>query len=458
MSDDFSRELEEIAKFFPNSPQGLSELRALIASLPAPSPLTLPGVQETGLPTANDQAAEIAAGTIPGGSIIPGTIGGDQLADGAVGAAQLDPALDFSGPVTIVDYVPALPDAAFPIGSLISYTPDGKLYRNVGNVWTAAVAVSDIAGQIVGTQIQDGAIYTAHMYANEINGDRIMANTLAANKIIANSITASQIATGAITADMITAGTMSADRIYGGSITGSSIYSAWNIEGYYFIADQGFYYRWPTPDGNGFYTSAFYGVRHGANYNSMYFDDPVQCYRGVAGAYRAGSGNDSWAGGFAFNGLMGVSSDDGANLWFRKGGGWYYIAKTGGFEVPVHETICPVCEQPLLPGENMIGRGDRLRPNGALHALYIHLDCAKDPMVQSIADDYNIDDHPDFDDEPALRPAHEAKVAQMNKKARIAHGLLATEVGPPDFERPRADLSGSRDVRQADMTKREPKP
>ena len=53
-----------------------------------------------------------------------------------------------------------------------------------------------------------------------------------------------------------------------------------------------------------------------------------------------------------------------------------------------HPHDCPVCEEALLPGDDMIGRGDRSDTDGGLHALYIHLKCAGKPLVQKRADDY----------------------------------------------------------------------
>lgn len=51
-------------------------------------------------------------------------------------------------PVGNVSALPALPDPLYPIGSLVTLSIDGKLYRNVANSWTKAVDTADLSGLI----------------------------------------------------------------------------------------------------------------------------------------------------------------------------------------------------------------------------------------------------------------------------------------------------------------------
>ena len=140
MTDDFSTELEEIAKLVSAYPRGLAELRELIASLPAPSPLALPGTSETKLPTTDEQTNELSSGpvsaagvagstnsapaSISGGSIIPGTL------QAAAFASSIRPIQMIDGPD-----LPTLPDANFPDGAVIFNLDDGRNYRNDADVW-----------------------------------------------------------------------------------------------------------------------------------------------------------------------------------------------------------------------------------------------------------------------------------------------------------------------------------
>lgn len=78
---------------------------------------------------------------------------------------------------SVVDDLPTLPNSVYPTSSLVLWTSDGKLYRNVAEAWTVAV-----------------------------QGGDIVAGSITTGQIAAGAIGASQIATGALTADMISGG------------------------------------------------------------------------------------------------------------------------------------------------------------------------------------------------------------------------------------------------------------
>lgn len=129
----------------------------------------------------------------------------DDIADSAINVAKFASGLE---PVTVVSSVPTEKST-----NTIFNTSNGKLYRWNGTAYTVSVPTSDLAGTIVGTQIENGAITTEKMTANSIEGDRIKANSLDASKIVADSITAGQIQAGAIGATEIAAQAITADKL-----------------------------------------------------------------------------------------------------------------------------------------------------------------------------------------------------------------------------------------------------
>ena len=80
-----------------------------------------------------------------------------QLLLNKLGYEQFDVA---SGvfPVRMETTLPTLPDAKYPPGVLVTLSTNGKLYRNVGNTWTAEVQATDITGQITGSQIAGSSL------------------------------------------------------------------------------------------------------------------------------------------------------------------------------------------------------------------------------------------------------------------------------------------------------------
>jgi hypothetical protein len=81
----------------------------------------------------------------------------------------------------------------------------GKLWRYVGvpgsgGYWTAAVPAADITGQIISTQITDGAISTPKLAAGAVVAGTIAAGAVTTDALLAGSVTTAKIATGSITA------------------------------------------------------------------------------------------------------------------------------------------------------------------------------------------------------------------------------------------------------------------
>lgn len=128
----------------------------------------------------------------------------------------------FTGIVS-VGTLPTLPNGTYPVGTVVFLTTDGKLYRNFGNVWTAAVPTVDLTGQITTTQITDNSISTVKLQANSVTSNEIAANTITAGDIAANTITAGQIAASTITSNEIAANTIQAGDIQANTITAAEI-------------------------------------------------------------------------------------------------------------------------------------------------------------------------------------------------------------------------------------------
>jgi len=156
-------------------------------------------------------SAKIGAQEVNSSNINYGAIVQDLIASGAVGYTQFQTGL---APITIVTSLPTLPDPNFPIGTTISLTTDGNLYRNVSNTWTAAVD---------GGLIAENTITAGQIAANTITASQIAANTITASQIAANTITASQIAAGSITSTQIAANTIVGGNIAAGTITAGNI-------------------------------------------------------------------------------------------------------------------------------------------------------------------------------------------------------------------------------------------
>jgi len=176
-------------------------------------------------------SAKIGAQEVNSSNINYGAIVQDLIASGAVGYTQFQTGL---APITIVTSLPTLPDPNFPIGTTISLTTDGNLYRNVSNTWTAAVdggliaentiTASQIAANtITSGQIAENTITAGQIAANTITAGQIAANTITSTQIAANTITASQIAAGSITSTQIAANTIVGGNIAAGTITAGNI-------------------------------------------------------------------------------------------------------------------------------------------------------------------------------------------------------------------------------------------
>jgi len=192
------------------------------------------GVNKNGVEGAYNQTAGTAGSTANDPAYVMdmllGKLGFDQFSSG-------------SFPVRSEVALPTLPHTKYPIGVLVYLTTDGKLYRNVADVWTSEVAAVDVQGQIAGTQISDGAISTPKILTNAITAGKISAGAIVAGDgvisnlaignahIINGTITNAKIAALAVdnakvsslSAAKITFGSMSGDRIAVNTLNGNRV-------------------------------------------------------------------------------------------------------------------------------------------------------------------------------------------------------------------------------------------
>lgn len=138
------------------------------------------------------------------------------------------------------EIVTSLPTSNLFEGRLVFLKTDNKLYRYTGTAWTAAVAATDVTGQltdaqiagisaaklttqITSTQITDGAISTPKLAAGAVTSNEIAANTIVGSNIAASTITGTNILAGTITGNKLAANTITANQIQAGTITAAEL-------------------------------------------------------------------------------------------------------------------------------------------------------------------------------------------------------------------------------------------
>lgn len=152
---------------------------------------------------------------IEAGNLASGAVTATKIADGAIGSTKFANGIE---PVSVVAALPSPTGYAGPKTVLL--TTDGKLYRYVGGVWTAAVPAADVAGQLTDSQI-------ASIGAAKLTG------TIASTQISDDAITTPKLAANAVTANEIAAGSILASKM---TLTDTS-----NVYPDYDMVDQSFY-------------------------------------------------------------------------------------------------------------------------------------------------------------------------------------------------------------------------
>ena len=100
---------------------------------------------------------------------------------------------------------------------------------------------------------------------------------------------------------------------------------------------------------------------------------------GIATLTKAGTVSDADFTDTAVNGLMGIDTTN-HRLYFREGGTWSYIARTGGFQIPAGEV------GDLQIGDNLMPYVESRMEDGALHGLYKKYDNTSLPSLSVVGD------------------------------------------------------------------------
>jgi hypothetical protein len=125
-------------------------------------------------------------------------------------------------PPEVLAALPALPDADYPEGSLVTLVPgDGtvKLYRNEGGSWTAAIPTTDLSGTIAEAQIANAAVTAAKIATGAVEESKIGALAVTAAKIGAGAVETAKLATGAVTEAVVAAGAITEGKIGTSAVT-----------------------------------------------------------------------------------------------------------------------------------------------------------------------------------------------------------------------------------------------
>jgi hypothetical protein len=125
-------------------------------------------------------------------------------------------------PPEVLAALPALPNADYPEGSLVTLVPgDGtvKLYRNEGGSWTAAIPTADLSGTIAAAQIADAAVTATKIATGAVEESKIGALAVTAAKIGAGAVETAKIANLAVTEAVVAAGAITESKIGAAAVT-----------------------------------------------------------------------------------------------------------------------------------------------------------------------------------------------------------------------------------------------
>lgn len=108
-------------------------------------------------------------------------------------------------------------------GSWTAAVPAVDVTGNLTDAQIASLSAAKLTGQIVSTQITDGAISTPKLAAGAVTTNELAANSVVAAKIGAGEITTSKLAAGAVTTNELAADSVVAGKIAAAAIVASAI-------------------------------------------------------------------------------------------------------------------------------------------------------------------------------------------------------------------------------------------
>src|SRR4029078_3879412 len=115
------------------------------------------------------------------------------------GTIEPDDFIDGIEPVIVVSRKPVGAEwAQYSATAIFLNTADRKLYRRIGDDWTAVVPTSDIEGQLQTSQLALGAVTSTGVADGSVVTAKIPAGAITAPLVSVGAITASAIADGAV--------------------------------------------------------------------------------------------------------------------------------------------------------------------------------------------------------------------------------------------------------------------
>jgi hypothetical protein len=202
----------------------------------------------------------------------------NNIASGAVTPIKMESG---TAPVFIGASLPALPNSAYPAGTLFITTSNNKLYRSTGTLWISQVDGADIVSRTVSSAsliagtitagsgvIAVGAITTAMIQDLAVDNAKIAVGSIGTANIIDGTITNAKITNGTITDAKIVS--VAAGKIVTGTIAvDTNITLQGQINGGDFTE-----YAWPSAGANGFHLSdsgLLLGDYYGQTDSTSYF-------------------------------------------------------------------------------------------------------------------------------------------------------------------------------------------